>query len=85
MKPDDANAWINLGNAYYLGLKQYDQAIQAFHEAIRLKPEDVIAWNNLGASYAQQGNRTKVLQVYEKLKQISPELADKFFRKFVRP
>ena len=54
-------------------------------EAVRLKPGYAEALYNLGVAYAQKGDRTKVTQVYEKLRQANPELADQFFRKVVLP
>jgi tetratricopeptide (TPR) repeat protein len=84
LKPEDAPTWDGLGTAYR-GLHQYDQAIQAHQEALRLKPGYAEALYNLGVAYAQKGDRTKVTQVYEKLKQLNSELADQFFRKVVLP
>jgi len=84
LKPNGVHAWGNIGLAY-MDTNRYDDAIRAFQEAIRLQPEFQEAWFNLGIVYAVQGNRTKVMQVYETLKQINPGLADKFFREIVSP
>ena len=45
LKPDDANAYNNRGDAYY-HLKDYNQAILDFDKAIALKPDYAYAHNN---------------------------------------
>ena len=84
LKPDDASVWYNLGHTYD-DLDQYGQAIKAYQEAIRLKPDDVVDWYNLGVAYSLQGNRSKVMQVYETLKTLDRNQADEFFQKIVLP
>lgn len=37
-EPEDANAWLNLGNAH-IRFKRHDEAMRAFREAVRLDPE----------------------------------------------
>lgn len=49
-EPGSANARNILGNAYF-NLKQYDRAIQAYREALRIEPEDADAWKHLGGAY----------------------------------
>ncbi len=84
LEPADAVAWYNLGNAYF-HLTEYDKAKKAFQEAIRLEPTFADAWNNLGVVAAIQGDRSSVIHVYEQLKVIEPERADKFFNGVVLP
>ncbi len=84
LKPDHAGAWFNLGRAY-AKLNQYDKALPAFQEAVRLKPDNVSAWYILGALYSAQGDRSRVTAVYEKLKTLDKDEADKFFREIVLP
>jgi tetratricopeptide (TPR) repeat protein len=78
LKPDYAAAWYNLGNIYG-GMKKYDSAVAAHQEAVRLEPNEPVFLYNLGHSYALQGNRSKVLEVYEKLSALNPALANQFF------
>ena len=86
LKPDDAStfAWYNLGVAY-LHLHQYEKATAADQEAIRLKPDDADAWYILGITYKVQDDRSRVMMVYEKLKTLDKDEADKFFREIVLP
>jgi Ca-activated chloride channel family protein len=41
-----AQAWYNLGNAFF-DAEQWQQAVEAYKEALRLKPDDVDAKHNL--------------------------------------
>jgi len=50
-----------------------------------LKPDYAEAWYNLGIAYRQQGDRSRLLEVYQQLRILNPTLADEFFRKVVRP
>jgi len=54
----DAKAPFDSGNAFF-DKKEYNKAISAFTEAIRLDPNLVPAYNNRGTAYAEQGNLDK--------------------------
>ena len=45
--PKNANAWIELGQAYYHNGK-IDKAIDAYNQALNINPNDDINWQNLG-------------------------------------
>ncbi len=45
-EPNNTVAWSNMGIAYS-NLKQYDQAIQAYREVLRIQPENAGAWYSL--------------------------------------
>lgn len=79
LKPSYADVWNNLGFVYK-DSGEYDKAVPALQEAVRLKPDDVMAWYNLGECYAVQGNRSKVMEVYKKLRTLDQKSADEFFR-----
>jgi tetratricopeptide (TPR) repeat protein len=81
---NDPLAWEGLGRAYY-GLQEFDKAITAYQGAIRLSPQYGTAWYNLGLAYASQGKRTRVMQIYEKLKSVDQDMADEYFRDVVLP
>lgn len=84
LNPDDADAWGSLGNTYGM-MQQYDQAVAALEEALRLNPKDGATWYTLGIAYSGLGQRSKVLEVYQQLKILDPNRADKFFREYVLP
>ncbi len=79
-----SNAWYNLGAAYG-NLKQYDQAIQAYREALRIQPEDAEAWYNLGLTYYFQGRSDKVREIYQTLRKLDPALAEEYFNTLILP
>jgi Flp pilus assembly protein TadD len=49
LKPDDAEAHVNLGAAYG-ELGRWQEALEAEKQAIRLNPDDPLAHCNLGAA-----------------------------------
>jgi tetratricopeptide (TPR) repeat protein len=48
--PDLADAWNNRGYASYY-LREYDEAIRCFRQAIELAPLDPVPWSNLAAAF----------------------------------
>lgn len=52
--PTYKNAWLLLGNAFYY-LTNFDQAIQAFKQALLLDPEYADASKNMGLAYRDGG------------------------------
>lgn len=84
LKSDYEKAWLNFGVSY-LRLDRYRQAVEAFREVIRLQPDDAAAWYNLGITYSIQGDRAKVMEVYQRLKLIDAVKAEEYFTKFVLP
>ena len=84
VEPDNKYAWLVLGN-FYKDQQQYDAAANSLERAIQLDPSADGAWFSLGFTYAAQGDRRKLLEVYEHMKKLRPEGADEFFRKFVLP
>ena len=66
--------WNNKGVALYL-LGKYDEAIQAYDEAIRLDPEMAMAWNNKGWALHKLGKYDEAIQAYDKAIELKPEYA----------
>ena len=46
-RPEFGDAWHYLGVAY-ANLKDYDNAIQAYRDALSMQPENAQAWYDLG-------------------------------------
>jgi len=50
--PFSAEAWSNLGMAYF-GSKRYDEAAQAYQQVTRIRPKDARAQYGVGAAYVE--------------------------------
>ena len=60
-----------------LGL--YDDAIEAYKQAIRIDPDHVNAYYCLGFSYFEIGDKSSALNEYEILKKLDINLANELF------
>jgi tetratricopeptide (TPR) repeat protein len=78
IKPDYADAYINLGVTYYK-LGRHQDAIEAYKQAIRIKPDFVLAHYNLGVAYLVTGDKESALEEYKILKTLDTEQANKLF------
>ncbi len=74
-EPGSAVARYAMGFAYN-NLKQYDQAIQAFREALRIQPELAKAWNGLGTAYGNPKQHDQAIKAFREALRIQPEYAD---------
>lgn len=64
-------ARIQLG-FHYLGLKNFNDAIQAFRMALREDSDDLSCWEGLADAYFQRGSYNSALKVYQKITEIDP-------------
>lgn len=73
-KPDDAEAWYNLGT---LSLKRNDTegARQSLEQAVKLRPNYPEAWNNLGMIAAQQNQAGEAVRDFQQALLLRPEYA----------
>ncbi|VVM07584.1 tetratricopeptide repeat protein, partial [Methylacidimicrobium tartarophylax] len=60
-------------------------AAEAFRQALKINPQDATAWYNLGLLYNLAGRENQVMEIYQKLKTLSPDLADKLFNLAIAP
>ncbi len=74
-EPENTVAWYGLGMSYN-GLKQYDRAIQAYREALRIQPELAETWYNLGVAYNNLKQYDRAIQAYREALRIQPEDAE---------
>jgi hypothetical protein len=84
LKPDAASYWYSLGLTYQK-LLLFDEAIRAHEQAVALKPDYCEAWMHLGALYTLKENKTKVIDVYQRMKALTCDQTEEFFRLFVLP
>lgn len=62
-------------NEVYQHLGQYEQAILAYQEALKINPDFYRAWYNLGMSYQSIGEYEQAIEAYRKGLSINPDAA----------
>jgi hypothetical protein len=67
-----ATDWNNKGIALKAQGK-YDEAIEAFDEAIRLDPNDASAWKNKGLALSHQDKYDEAIQAYDEAIRLDPQ------------
>lgn len=67
-----AETWINKGDALYKQGK-YDEAIQAYDEAIRLNPQALTAWNGKGRTLQTLHKYDEAINSYDKAISLDPK------------
>jgi cytochrome c-type biogenesis protein CcmH/NrfG len=72
------NAWFAQGVAYD-NLQKYEDAIEAYRQALRLQPEYADAWYNLGITYGNLKKYGLATLAYEEAVRIEPERASAWF------
>jgi len=72
--PDDAEAYFNLGNAYYLSGKR-KEAMESFKRSIKIKPDFAPGYFFLGLSNDRIYKHKVVRKCYQKAISIDPDYA----------
>ena len=72
-------AWRITGDAYY-NLKRYDEAIEAYFQAVDIDPEYVLAWYNIGKVAETLAAYDEAIKAYNQTISINPDLADVWLR-----
>ena len=76
--PANAAAWYSVGVAS-AHLKQYNQAVHAYREAIRNQAEYEEAWHKLGVAYASLKEYDHAIHAYRDALRIQPENAEAWY------
>jgi tetratricopeptide (TPR) repeat protein len=71
INPRSATTWEALGTLYKTA-GRYDEAIQAFEQAISIAPREVSYHHNLGLVYAAQGNNKDAFNTFQKVLELDP-------------
>ena len=69
--PENADAWIALGNACY-DYSQPEKAIQAYETALKLQPDNADVWTDAGVMYRRMGDSENAAAFFEKAQEVSP-------------
>jgi cytochrome c-type biogenesis protein CcmH/NrfG len=70
--PDNANAWIQLGNLYF-DADNYQSAIRAYEKSLALKPDNANVLTDLGVMYRRNGQPKKAVEAFDKAIRIDPK------------
>ncbi len=65
----------NMIGATKIGLKKYNEAIEAYRKAISIKPDCASFYNDLGNALQEQGNYADALKEYNKAIELKPDYA----------
>jgi tetratricopeptide (TPR) repeat protein len=74
-EPKEAIAWFFLGFAYS-NLNRYNDAIEAYRDALHIDPTDAGVWNNLGNDYSNLNHYSDAIEAYRDALRIDPTDAD---------
>src|SRR5260370_398700 len=74
VSPKSQKDWLKEGHAFR-DRKQYQKAIEAYEEAIRLDPKDALAYHNKGNALNNLGRYEKALEAYEEAIKLDPKNA----------
>jgi tetratricopeptide (TPR) repeat protein len=72
IKPDYADAHINLGSAF-LQQGRLDEAVAHYQKALAIKPDEADVHDHLGNVLLQQGQTTEAMSHYQKALAIKPD------------
>ena len=70
--PDDQAAWFRLGWTYLAGVRQPEQAVEAFKRVIALNPSNSSAHVNLATAYAGLDKYKESVEHYQRAFDLSP-------------
>ena len=73
---NDADALTNLGSTF-INLKQYDEALQTFEQAIRLDPKNTNAYTYKGILLLLPEKYNEVLEIFEHVTSLELKLNHK--------
>ncbi len=69
--PNNAAAWMELGNLYFDANKSQD-AIRAYTQYLSINPNNANVWTDLGVMYRRVGNPTEAISSFDKAMEQDP-------------
>ncbi|KAJ2557154.1 hypothetical protein GGH12_006237 [Coemansia sp. RSA 1822] len=80
MDPHGADAYVSLGNAYFLSKKESGMAIEYMQKAMELAPSDPEIQFNLACMHESQGSLNQAIELYNKAVSNGLERAQPYLR-----
>jgi cytochrome c-type biogenesis protein CcmH/NrfG len=80
--PQDAGAWVLLGN-FYFDIDEYENAIQAYRKHLDLRPDNADVWTDLGIMYRRRGQPGEAIRAFDKAAEVAPRHLQSRFNKGV--
>ncbi|NQT69542.1 MAG: tetratricopeptide repeat protein [Desulfobacteraceae bacterium] len=69
--PNDAEAWIQLGNLYF-DSENHEKAIDAYQKSLALKPNDANVLTDMGVMYRRSGKPAEAIKAFDKAIAVDP-------------
>lgn len=69
--PNNAAAWVELGNLYFDSNKYLD-SIGAYTQYLSINPKNPNVWTDLGIMYRRAGNPTEAIASFDKAIEVNP-------------
>ncbi len=76
--PQDADAWIHLGNLYY-GAQQAEKSVMAYTKALEITPRNANVLTDRGTMYRKMGKFDLALASYEQARKVDPRHENSLF------
>ena len=70
--PDDAAAWVQLGNLYF-DSSNYEKAIEAYNKSLTLSPNNANVITDLGVMYRRSGQPAEAVKTFDKAIKVDPK------------
>lgn len=80
--PDNAQAWVQLGHAYF-DSDQPEKAVTAYVKSLELLPGDTNVMTDLGVMYRRTGNPEKAIETFDEVLTLNPRHEQARFNKGV--
>ncbi|NDY72656.1 cytochrome c biogenesis factor [Desulfobacter hydrogenophilus] len=78
--PDNAQAWIKLGNAFF-DLDRFGDAINAYEKSLSIEPDHPHVLTDLGVMYRRNNEPEKALKAFSKAVVLQPDFEIAWFNK----
>ena len=69
--PNDAEAWIQLGNLYF-DSENHEKAINAYQKSLALKPDNADVLTDMGVMYRRSGKPAEAIKAFDKAIAVDP-------------